>query len=546
MKILLLTVLLFLYSEAVYCESNQWMSRGNNVANRSQCGVFNTCPTWFICDTEEKVCRCGKHHQCAVICDEVRLVSAVLHCNCVTYSEDTNSTYLGSCMFNCVEYNATTAYTKLPETPESLINNSVCTYFHRTGLLCGDCEDKHSPLVFSYNLSCVKCPDGHKNWWKLILFSFVPLTAFFFFVVVFNVNVTSSRLHGVVWFSQTISTPALVRVLFVELHNHHKRKFVVKIFMIFYSFWNLDILRSVLPDICLDVSLLQSLALEYLLALYPFMLILFSYFLVNVYDRFPCIVALWSPFRKFLVFFRKSWDVRTSIIDSFATFFLLSHVKIVSASADLLIPVQIYQLGSNYSSMGLYISPSVKYFGHEHLPYAVLAIVMLSIFVLLPTLILFLYPFQLFQKFLSLFPLNWHFLHVFVDSFQGCYKDGTQPGTFDCRWLSTSAILTRVTLMVIGGISQSKLTYTYIATFLIIWLIILINIQPFKVRAVRYPSTDTTFCVLLSLICIVILGLGVETKNSLSELILLLLSVSVPIIYMLGIVGVWFISRSKT
>ena len=21
-----------------------------------------------------------------------------------------------------------------------------------------------------------------------------------------------------------------------------------------------------------------------------------------------------------------------------------------------------------------------------------------------------------------------------LDSFQGCYKDGTEPGTFDCRW----------------------------------------------------------------------------------------------------------------
>ena len=74
----------------------------------------------------------------------------------------------------------------------------------------------HSPLVFFYNLTCVKCPDGHKNWWKFILVAFVPLTFFYFFVVVFNINVTSYRLHGVVWLSQALSAPAFVRMVVVQ------------------------------------------------------------------------------------------------------------------------------------------------------------------------------------------------------------------------------------------------------------------------------------------------------------------------------------------
>ena len=206
-----------------------------------------------------------------------------------------------------------------------LINKTVCSYFHRTGLLCGDCEEGHSPFVLSYNLSCVKCPDGHKNWWKFILIGFLPLTFFYIFIVLFNINVTSSRLHGVVFFSQGLSMPALVRsfLSYISRGNPQLLK-ATQAFVVFYSFWNLELFRSVIPDICLNVTTLQVLALEYLIALYPFVLILFSYFIIELYDRkVTFIVTVWKPFHKVLNMFQRSWDIRTSVIDSFATFFLL-------------------------------------------------------------------------------------------------------------------------------------------------------------------------------------------------------------------------------
>ena len=121
--------------------------------------------------------------------------------------------------------------------------------------------------------------------------------------------------------------------------------------------------------------------------------------------------------------------------------FLLSYIKVFSVTGDLLVSTQIYQLGSNISTLGLYYSPTVVYFGEEHLPYAILAVAILIVFLCTPFIILLLYPFQFFQRFLSLFPVNWHYLRAFVDSFQGCYKDGTEPGTFDCRWFSVLTLL---------------------------------------------------------------------------------------------------------
>ena len=105
---------------------------------------------------------------------------------------------------------------------------------------------------------------------------------------------------------------------------------------------------------------------------------------------------------------------------------LLSFTKILSVTADILAPTQIYKLGSNTTTFGLYYLPVVVYFGS---PFAILAIVMFTFIVAIPTLILFLYPFRLFQKCLSFIPFNWHFLYAFVNSFQDCYKDGTEPRT---------------------------------------------------------------------------------------------------------------------
>ena len=243
----------------------------------------SSCPTWFICNSHNS-CECGDEHNYAVVCDAGKKESAVLDAYCVTYDRKKMSTYLGHCFYNCQNGNLKNikldyVYSRLPRNPEDILNESVCTQFHRTGLLRGDCEEGYSPFVLSYNLSCVKCPDGIKNWWKFILAGFVPLTFFYLFVVLFNINVTSSRLHGVVWFSQTISTPIFVRLFMLGFsHGTTHLLIATKTVEVFYSFWNLDLLRPIIPDICLNVTTLQALALDYLIVLYPFVLVLLSYF----------------------------------------------------------------------------------------------------------------------------------------------------------------------------------------------------------------------------------------------------------------------------
>ncbi len=324
---------------------------------------------------------------------------------------------------------------------------------------------------------------------------------------------------------------------------------MAKVLFAFYSLWNLDIFRSILPNICLNVTTLQALTLEYLLAIYPFVLILISYLLIVLYDRrVPVIVTIWKPFSKVLATFRKSWDIRTSVLDSFATFFLLSYIKILNVTADLLIPTQIFQLSSNKSMFGVYYSPTVSYFGDEHLPYAVLAIVLVTLFVSIPTIIFMLYPCQFFQKFLSLFPINWHFLHPFVDSFQGSYKDGTEPGTFDCRWFSVPMLLTWPILCTIYSLTLSTMFLIYSQIIMLILLIAMINIQSLKRIGPHYPLMDIIFIFLSCFIHIAILERaafvrGKYNANYVTSTIILFLASVFPIIYTSFLIGSWLFSK---
>ena len=515
------------------------------MSQRAHCSNNSECPTWYICNSTN-ACQCGNDYDQTIVCNDEDISSAVLDCYCVTYDQDSRSTYLGLCFYNCNGRHTRAVHEELPANPEML---SVCEEFNRAGVLCGDCKDGYSPLILSYNLSCVRCPDGHKNWWKFVLAGFLPLTFFYLFVVIFNINVTTSHLHGPVWFSQAL---AMLRNLIHGVHNEQSDFLnVVKVFMLFYSFWNLDIFRSVLPDICLNLTTLQALALDYLIAFYAFLLILLSHMIIKLHDRqISFITIIWKPFKILLANFRQSMDVRTSVIDSFATFFFLSHIKILSITSNLLVPTRIYRLGSNISTLGLCYSPTVVYFGEEHLPYAILAIFISIVFFCVPTILLLFYPFRFFQRFLSLFPYNWHYLRAFLDSFQGCYKDGTEPGTFDCRWFSAIYLLVRPLLYTIFALALSMMVFVYAAILLVAVLIVVTNVQPFKKAVVGYPSNDLVFLTLLSLSLIAITGRDVASRENISPFhavmtMLAILSIVVPLFYIASFIMLWLITRIK-
>ena len=135
-------------------------------------------------------------------------------------------------------------------------------------------------------------------------------------------------------------------------------------------------IREVLAytGVCLNVSPLTAYALNYAVAIYPLVLILIT---IKLYDfNFIFLRYLCKPILILTSKIHSKSDIHTSIIiiDSFSTFFLLSYVKILSTSFELLIQLN---FGTGNIIRVLRTEPSVEYFSKEHLPYGVIALVSL-------------------------------------------------------------------------------------------------------------------------------------------------------------------------
>ena len=116
--------------------------------------------------------------------------------------------------------------------------------------------------------------------------------------------------------------------------------------------------------------------IEYSIAFYPLALIIVAYRLIELHaHNFRVIVWIWRPFHRCFARFRQQWNIRTSIVDAFATFLLLSNNKLLNVSFDLLTPTLVYNVNETVVGIYLYYDASIEYFGtKKHLPYAILTV----------------------------------------------------------------------------------------------------------------------------------------------------------------------------
>jgi len=276
--------------------------------------------------------------------------------------------------------------------------------------------------------------------------------------------VISGLLNGFMLAAQMYSVPAQLRYITFSAHEYPIRAVGIKVLSLLYGCWNLDFLRAVYPPFCLHskMTTVQALALDYVLAIYPLALLGVVFVFVELHDcGCRLTLCLWKPFHHFFSHFRRQWDIRTSLVDAFATLLLLSYVKLLSVSIDLLVPTIVYDIhGKPLPNMYLYYDGSTKYFGREHLPFGITACLVLLIFIIFPLLLLSLYPCHCFQRGLNKLGLRCGTLHIFMDSFQGCYKNGTS-GTRDCRYFAGFYLLIRIALMGVYALTHSIIYYPF-------------------------------------------------------------------------------------
>ena len=468
-----------------------------------------SCPTWTY-PTENGSCECGDTLNGAIQCNISSHHLAVHSCYCMTYDNFTGNTVAGPCSPTCTYMlKPSHIYRNVPHSVHQL-NTKMCGYLHRTGQLCGQCEEGYKQPAYFYSDSnkCVTCDDTKYNWLKYIIAAFAPLTFFLFVVFCFRISATSAQLNAFILFSQIISAPTSTQSISKANALHGCYKIWAQIASTLYGIWNLDFFRTLFPGICLDVSSLQILMLEYAIASYPLLLMIIFYVLIELHDS-NCrpIVYMWKPFNRCLSRFRRQWNARASTIDAFATFLLLSYSKLLWVSIDVLFPTWVYDVQGKRVGLYLYYNTTVKYFGREHLPYAIITLAVLFIFILFPTALLFLYPMKCFQRCLNRSQMKLRTLHTFTDAFQGCYKDGTN-GTRDCRYFSAMYLMLRITGSILFISTTSAMSLLWIVILCLLLLTSIAICQPYKSKHSIYISIDIALILLLAVWLLSIVGIA--------------------------------------
>lgn len=390
--------------------------------------VDNGCPVWWTNGTskpdEGSAVQCMRN-------DNGDYHISFLPCYCVTEYKNSLSAVVGLCQYTCTENLPLLHYISLPpHVNVSELSRVVCKNFSRKGQMCGECKTKHALAAYSYTLNCVDCSQSKMNWLKYVGVAFGPQTLFFIFIVLGRISVTSGLMVGYVTVSQVIATGVELRFKTSELHSRYDFNRVnsnVNFFFTVYSIWNLDFFRGLYTPFCLhpDVSPLAVISLDYAVAVYPLLLITVTYLMLLVCGKCKFSGA---PLYRLTRRCYQEWDIRDSIVDAFATALILSYVKILNVSFALLLPVPLKDQNGVVKEIAVYYSGNLKYFGPEHLPYAVLAMLMFLSFNILPLVLLTLYPCHCFQLCLN---KCWKGsgVHNVMDNFYRCYK--TSPR--DCR-----------------------------------------------------------------------------------------------------------------
>ena len=195
--------------------------------------------------------------------------------------------------------------------------------------------------------------------------------------------------------------------------------------------------------------------------------------------------------------------------------------------------------------MSSYLDPTYTYFGWDHLPYALSALVLSVVFIVIPLLLLFLYPLRSFQAFLNKCCWRCTNVHIFADTFQGCYNNGTD-GTRDYRWFAGLHFFMR--FAIVASSEYEILTIVFMIVFTSFYMAVLAIFQPYKQRMYLNLDIILLFGLLLWSIAVLAATLHYAEKNYFDfilHLIFLILSSLIPFVHISGLITYWLLVRKK-
>ena len=287
--------------------------------------------------------------------------------------------------------------------PLNLTNpvEGTCRSFHE-GVLCGNCT--YGVILTSvaptFECGSEKCRESSSAgawmlWFTLQLFLSTLVIAI---VLLLDFNVVGGALCSFVFFNQVALS---LNLQYCACDEHG----IFQYLLIPYEFWSLQFGQLVPHSwshlFCVSELHypMQVLALDYIFAFYPFLLVILIWVLGYCQDRGWCCRCCHNLCVKVNLFFyrlRQLLAQRTSLVHGIATCLVLTYGKLATISLHILTPGPLnLPTGNNAIKTGLtraYFSGDWIFFGYPHAYFGVLAIAVLLTGVILPPLFLFSYP----------------------------------------------------------------------------------------------------------------------------------------------------------
>ena len=358
----------------------------------------------------------------------------------------------------------------------SELNSYMCGPLNREHYLCNKCKSGYGPPVTSESASCANvcylCNDSMtwipKDLLLYVSLNFIPLTLFYLLILIFQIRLTSAPMTCFIMYSQlvvlgfyeecglesAISESVFSQIKFTDKGNTLRTG--TKIILTLFAVFNLDFFSYFLHLFCISSRLkpIHVFFLGYITAFYPFLLILLTWFCVELHGRnFRPIVWLWRPFHGCFVRLRRGWNTKSDLIDVFASFFLLSYSKILylimlTFDSDEIKNYSLMDGKESYDyvlSADLTTTIALKRSDSFMIFMVCFSVLLLLLFFILPVFLLFFYPTRILRNLLSkcLSSRLLIFLNTFMEKYHCSYKDGLD-GTKDIRSFSGIYFLLRI------------------------------------------------------------------------------------------------------
>ena len=300
------------------------------------------CPIWMREDSSDnQQCQCEFPQ--LIICNETAILSLGAELICISF-DGNGSLVMGACPYYYYQLNYLSSLNS-SVTSDIAFNKVMCGPLNREGLLCSKCIPGYGIPVFSKaEDKCVLC-DSQYAWPLYLTLVLLPITLFYILVIVFNFSATHPPITAYIFYCQLL--PYIVHnMLYIrhQFETYSNRAFLYAALTV-CDICNLDLLRYIIPSFCLNENYTNTEAtfLELISSFYPLILIILTLILFELH-AYNCriVVCVWKPFYKCFSSLRRSWDPKSSVINAFATFLLLSSFKVCFLVFSFLGNIHIY------------------------------------------------------------------------------------------------------------------------------------------------------------------------------------------------------------